>query len=625
MCSHLPDRGDHYRRKAGGEMNPALSGYCNCVLRVNVSNGLFSTEPLPENILRLLLGGKGMGAYYLYRELKPGTDPLGPDNLLILQTGPLTGTPAPTAGRFGSTTKSPATGTYSDSYCGGFFGQTLKYAGYDMVIFSGAASEPVMVVIDNDKVEVRPAAHLWGKTVPETDLALKAEFGHGWQSLVIGPPGEKTSNIASIFNETRALARGGVGAVMGSKKIKAILVRGTGSVHVADPNAFDRANQLAHRAVRMSSSISRMKTEGTANILEFINIGGALPTRNFQQGQFEGADEINGSAWREKSWKHDYACFGCPIHCSKVTGELDGKVLEGPEYETIYALGSNCAISNQEAIIRMSMLCDEYGIDTISAGAIIAFVMEMFEKDMLTPADLDGIQPRFGDCSAALALMEKIAKVEGCGVWISQGVASIAEKYPEAKPFAMHVKGLEMPAYHPNAAKGMALGFAVSERGACHLRGAPLTEVFGGADPLTTQGKARLFRDHQSDSALWNSAVLCYFPSFGMSLKELCQLVNAATGFQYASVHEFEHVGERINTLCRLFNIREGFTRAQDTLPARNLSQPMPDGPARGQVVELDVMLDEYYELMGWDKHGIPTASTLHELGLTQLIQETSL
>lgn len=601
-------------------MNPTLSGYCNRVLRVDVGKGRSSVEPLPEDTLRLLLGGKGLGAYYLYKELKPGTDPLGPENLLILHTGPLTGTTAPTAGRFGSTTKSPATGTYSDSYCGGFFGQTLKYAGYDLAIFSGAASEPVLVVIDNDKIELRSAAHLWGKTITETDLALKAEFGPGWQSLVIGPPGEKLTNIASIFNETRALARGGVGAVMGSKKIKAIVARGTGTVHVADRKAFDRANQLAYRAIRMSSSISRMKVEGTANILEFINVGGALPTRNFQQGQFEGADEICGTAWRENSWKRDYACFGCPINCSKVTAELDGKVLEGPEYETIYALGSNCAISDRDTITRMSMLCDEYGIDTISAGATVAFVMEMCEKGLLTSAELDGIQPRFGDCVSALALIEKMAKVEGCGIWLSQGVAAIAEKYPAAKPFAMHVKGLEMPAYHPNAAKGMALGYAISERGACHLRGAPLTEVFGGADPLTTHGKARLFRDHQADAALWNSATLCYFPSFGMNLKELCQLVNAATGFNYTSVHEFETVGERISTLCRLFNTREGFARAQDTLPARNLSQPLADGPARGHVVELEPMLDEYYALMGWDKNGLPGAERIRELGLETML-----
>jgi aldehyde:ferredoxin oxidoreductase len=401
---------------------------------------------------------------------------------------------------------------------------------------------------------------------------------------------------------------------MGSKRIKAILVRGSGTVKVHDRAAFDRANQLAYRAVRMSSSISRLKVEGTANILEFINMVGALPTRNFQSGQFAGADEISGDAWRKQSWKRDYACFGCPINCSKVTREVDGKQLEGPEFETIYALGSNCAIADQDAIIRMALLCDEYGIDTISAGAVVAFVMEAHEKGIIPAADLDGLEPRFGDCRTALTLIEKMAKVEGCGIWLNAGVAKIAERYPAAKPFAMHVKGLEMPAYHPNAAKGMALGYAISERGACHLRGAPLTEVLGGADPLTITGKARLFRDHQSESALYNSVVLCHFPSFGMTLKELYQLVNATTGFEIADVHEFEKIGERINTLCRLFNTREGFARAQDTLPERNLRQPMPDGPARGQVVELDPMLDEYYALMGWNANGEPLPQTLEKL-----------
>ncbi len=601
-------------------MNPVQAGYRNRVVRVNVGSGAVAFEPLPGQALRPLLGGKGLAAYYLYRELNPGTDPLGPDNLLIFQTGPLTGTTAPTAGRFGCTTKSPATGTYCDSYSGGFFGQTLKYAGYDLAIFSGAASAPVMVVIDDDRIEIRPADHLWGKTVSETVATLRQSFGPDWQSVVIGPAGERLAHIAGIFNETRALARGGVGAVMGSKKIKAIIVRGTGRVQVHSRTAFDRANQLAHRAVRMSSAISRMKGEGTANILEFVNTIGALPTRNFQSGQFSGADEISGHAWRQKSWKHDYACFGCPIACSKVTRPVDGRVLEGPEYETIYALGSNCALADHDAIIRLNLLCDEYGIDTISAGAIVAFVMEMFEKGVVTSGDLDGIEPRFGNGEAALALMDKLARVEGCGVLLSRGVAAIAEQYPAARDYAMHVKGLEMPAYHPSAAKGVALGYAVSERGACHLRGAPLTEVLGGADPLATGGKARLFRDHQAEGALWNSAVLCCFPGYGMTLKELWQLVNAATGFEYATVREFETMGERISTLCRLFNTREGFDRRHDTLPPRNLAQPMPDGPARGHVVELSPMLDEYYALVGWDASGVPTRATLQELGLAELL-----
>jgi len=602
-------------------MDQRHSGYCDCILRVNLTTGSVTREPLPsEEAMRSLLGGKGLGAYLLYNEISAGVDPLSPEIPLIFNVGPLTGTNAPTAGRFGSTTKSPATNTYSDSYCGGYFGQIMKYAGYDAIVVTGAASEPVMVVIDNDEVEIRPARHLWGKTIPQATGQLRGAFGPGWESLVIGPPGEKRSNIASIFNDTRALARGGVGAVMGSKNLKAIVAHGTGKVYVADRGRYDRAHQLATRAIRMSSAITRMTADGTANILEFINIIGALPTRNFQQGQFEGADEISGTAFSEKSWVKKYACFGCPIACSKITKPVEGKVLEGPEYETIFAVGSNCAIGSQEGIIRLSLVCDEYGIDTISAGGIIGFVMELYEKGFITAAELDGIQPCWGDCLAAHALMEKMGKMEGCGTWLSEGVAAIARRYPGSEAFAMHTKGLEMPAYHPNAAKGMALGYAVSECGASHLRGAPLTEVLGGADPLTIKGKAHLFRDHQAESALWNSAVLCCFPGFGMSLKELWQLVNATTGFDYSSVKEFELLGERVSTLARLFNTREGLTRKQDTLPARNLSQPMPHGPAKGQVVELEPMLDEYYNLVGWDAEGVPTHQQLHKLGLDRLI-----
>ena len=606
-------------------MNLRQRGYNDCILRADLSTATFEKEPLPEAAMRPLLGGKGLGAYLLLRAAPAGVAPLSPENPLILNTGPLTGTTAPTGGRLGSTTVSPATGTYSDAYCGGFVGQMIKYAGYDALLLKGAAAEPALLVIDDGHVELREAHSLWGKTIHETTEALRAQFGPGWQSLVIGPPGEKRANIASIFNDTRALARGGVGAVMGSKNLKAIVVRGSGTVQVADRKRFERALQLATRAIRMSSSITRMKTDGTANILEFINAVGALPTRNFRQAQFEAADEITGSAFRKNEWVHDYACFGCPIACSKVTRPVDGKPLEGPEYETTFALGSNCAVGDRQAIIRMSQLCDEYGIDTISAGGVVGFVMELFEEGLVTAADLDGIAPRFGDCQAAVALVGKMARVEGCGEWLSQGVARIAERHPAAAGYAMHVKGLEMPAYHPNGAKGIALAYAISERGADHGRGAPLSEVLGGGDPLTTVGKAQLFREHQAESALWNSAVLCYFPSFGMSLKELWQLVDGGTGFDYGSVREFELVGERISTLCRIFNAREGFDRRHDTLPARNLSQPLAEGPARGHVVELDLMLDEYYQRMGWDENGLPTAARLRELGLAELLSPQAL
>ena len=592
--------------------------YCDRLLRIDLTNGKIENTPLPTDAMPLILGGKGLGAWLLYHEQGAGIDPLSPENHLIFHNGPLTGTSAPTAGRFGCTTRSPATGTYSDSYCGGYWGQTLKYAGYDGLVLTGAASEPVILLIDGKQVQIESADRFWGLSVTETTHQLWEQFGRDWQSLVIGPPGERQRNIAGIFNETRALARGGVGAVMGSKNLKAILVRGQGYVQVYDPEKYQRALQLAFRAVRMSSETTLLSREGTPNILEIVNVMGALPTRNYQSGNFEAAEDVSGWSFREHEWVKPYACFGCPIACGKYTRPFDdGKVIEGPEYETIFAFGPNCAIGDRETIMQLNWWCDEYGLDTISAGGVVGFVMEAFERGMIDAKDLDGIEPRFGVAEAALALVEKMARVEGCGEWLSQGVAVIAERYPDANDFAMHVKGLEMPAYHPNAAKGTALAYAISERGACHLRGAPLGELFSGAaEPLNIEGKPKMFRDHQADKAVWNSACLCYFPGYGMKLKELWQLVNAATGFDYASVGELELVGERISTLARLINVREGFTRVQDTLPTRNLSQPLIVGSGGGQIVDLAPMLDEYYRLMGWNQNGVPSPQRLQELSL---------
>jgi aldehyde:ferredoxin oxidoreductase len=604
-------------------MNLKQRAYCDRILRIDLTTGEIAVTPLPAEVMPLLLGGKGLGAWLLYTEQPAGVDPLGPDNHLIFHNGPLTGTTAPTAGRFGLTTRSPATSTYFDAYCGGYWGQMLKYAGYDALVVTGAASSPVMIVIDDDVVEIRPADHLWGTTVTAATDAIWENLGRDWQSLVIGPPGERQRNVAGIFNESRALARGGVGAVMGSKHLKAIAVRGTGAVQAHDQPAYERALQLAFRAVRMSSKTTMLSREGTANILEIIDVMGALPTRNFQSGQFEQSDEIAGFAFREKNWKKDYACFGCPIACGKWTAPLDdGTVIEGPEYETIFALGSNCAIGSRETLIKLNWYCDEFGMDTISTGGVLGFVMEMFQRGIITADALDGITPRWGDGPAALALVEKMAKVEGCGEWLAQGVAAIAERYPDAQPFAMHVKGLEMPAYHPNAAKGTALAYAISERGACHLRGAPLGELFSGvADPLVIEGKPQLFRDNQADTAVWDSACLCLFPGNGMSLKELWQLVTAATGFEYPTVSDLQRLGERVSTLARLFNVREGLARAQDTLPERNLKQAMENGPAAGHVVELEPMLNDYYRIMGWDENGIPTPERLRVLGLAEWLE----
>ena len=333
-------------------------GYADCILRVNLTTKTWSTDRLDPQLMRLLLGGKGLGAYHLYKELAPHTDPLAPANPLIFVVGPLTGTIAPTAGRFGVVTKSPATHTFLDSYCGGFFGQTMKFAGYDAIIVEGASPEPVSLVIDDEKIRLQSANDLWGSTTTEATRKLKGALGEGFQTAVIGPPGERMAPIAGIFSDERTAGRGGAGAVMGSKKLKAIAIRGTGSVTVDDPVEFDEAAWIAYRMLRMSNQIKRMSDDGTANILGLVNAAGALPTRNFQEGQFEHSSEMTGDVWRREYWTRTIGCHGCPIYCSKVARAKTRPLsIDGPDYETIWAVGVNCGLTDKEAIVYSNYLC----------------------------------------------------------------------------------------------------------------------------------------------------------------------------------------------------------------------------------------------------------------------------
>lgn len=595
-------------------------GYMNNILRVDLSTGKVTTEQLDEKIMPLVLGGKGLASLMLYQELAPHTDPLAPEVPLIFAVGPLTGTTAPTAGRLGVFTKSPATGTILDSYAGGFFGQTMKWAGYDAMVMTGKAATPKILVINNDKIRLDDAAEIWGLgTMAATDR-LRAKFGSEFRTAVIGPAGERMAPIAGIFCDLRTAGRGGAGAVMGSKNLKGVAVRGTGSVAVHDPAMFQEMVWVANRMLRMSSQIKRMRDHGTANIVELINAAGGLPTRNFQSGQFEGHKELWGETWTEDYWKESAACFGCGIGCTKIAQHKKyGYRIDGPEYETIFAVGSNCGVTDREAIIEVNYLCDDYGIDTISVGVIISFVMELYQRGLVKAADLDGIEAKFGSGEALVALTQKICTGEGIGQKLQHGVREFSKNYPGSEAFAMHVKGLELPGYLPRGAKGVGLSYAISERGACHLHGSPLSELMGGADPLAVSGKAALFKMNQLDIAVIDSAILCYFTKFGFTLKEVWQMINPCTGFNYRNPRELEKVGERATTLARLFNVREGFSKKDDTLPARCLTEPLPSGPAKGQIVELDEMRSEYYQLMGWDENGIPTAEKLRDLHLVEI------
>jgi len=611
-------------------MNNMNRGYMGKILRVDLTDESHTVQPLDDKIAFLLLGGKGLGIWLLYKSTHAHVDPLSSDNPVIFATGPLTGTLAPNS-RFCLVSKSPATGAVDDSYCGGFFGPELKFSGYDALVVLGRSDNPTVLVIDDGDVRFESAQGIWGRSTFDTEGILKKRLGKDFKMAEIGPAGEKCSPIAGAFSEGRSAGRGGIGAVMGSKKLKAVAVRGAHPVRVYDPKNFQKMTWIAYRALRMNEvTVRSLPDFGTSNILLTINETGALPTRNFQTGRFEGADRISGEAFRERLWKKDFACsMGCTIKCSKIAFLKDepykGTMIDGPDYETIFSLGSNCGVDDVEAISYANYLCDLYGIDTISTGNIIGFLMELHEKGIISTEELEGIDATWGSSEALVNLVRKIGEGEGIGAVLQLGVKELSERYKGSEDFAMHVKGLEMPAYEPRAAQGMGLCYAISERGACHLRaytaGAELLGYGGGADPRTyDRAKVQLAVDRQDEKAVVDSSVLCFFTLFGMRLKELYQMIVPCTGFSYKDVSELKRLGARVITLARLFNIREGFGRKDDTLPERSLMEPLTEGPSAGQVVHLEQMLNDYYELRGWDSNGDPTKETVRDLELDRIL-----
>jgi len=606
-------------------------GYAGAVLRINLKLGRTKVEQLEEDIARLLLGGKGLGSYLLYKTAPKGVDPLSPQNPLIFATGPLTGTLAPSSGRFCVVTKSPTTGTMNDSHCGGFFGPELKYTGFDAVVIEDSSDEPVYLLIKNGEAELQPANGVWGKTTVETETTLRKNLGEEYRVASIGPCGERCSPIAGILTDMRSAGRGGTGAVMGSKKLKAIAVKGSKPVGVHNQGKFEKMAWIAQRALRMNETTVRSLPEyGTANILMMINQTGALPTRNFQTGRFPEAEKISGETLRDTLWVRDIACMGCTIKCSKIAAlkaePYLGTKVDGPDYETLFSLGSNCGVGDAEAIAYTNHLCDLYGMDTISTGCIIAFTMELYEKGILTRKELGGVDAKWGSPGALVALTESIGKGVGAGNLLQWGVRNMSERLPGSEPFALHVKGLEVPGYEPRAAQGMGLGYAVSDRGGCHLRaytaGTELCGYGGGADPKAyDQGKVQLAIDREDEKAVVDSAVICFFTLFGMRLKEVYQMIEPCTGFNYGSVRELKNLGARVVSLTRMFNVREGFERKDDTLPKRFLENPLPDGPAKGEVVHLEPMVQAYYELRGWDENGVPTSETLKSLQIDKILK----
>lgn len=586
---------------------------------VDLTSREVAFEPIDEQWAHDYLGGRGFGVRLLCDLVDPKVDPLSPENVLIFATGALTGTAAPTAGRFSVVTKSPLTGTIFDANSGGFWGPDFKGCGLDALILKGAADRPVYLSMTAEGIEIRDAADLWGLDVPQTTDLLRERHGKGVKVATIGPAGENLTLVAAIMNDYhRAAARGGVGAVMGSKKLKAIVADGSKKVTLADRSAYLFVMKEAQRKLSQSPVTSKgLPQFGTGGLLNVMNSFGLLGTNNFRQGQFDRADDVSGEAVTERILDRKKPCFACPIACGRET-HVGTKTGEGPEFETIYAFGPMCLVGDLEQIALTGYLCNDLGIDSISMGVTIACALELAERGLLDAPACWGDGLRLQDW------VRQTAYREGIGDLLAAGSVRLAERFG-APETAMAVKGLELPAYDPRGAKGIGLAYATSNRGGCHMRAYMIGfEILGlpkRIDRFSPYGKATLCAFQQNVNAALDSLVACRFLESATNESHYARLLAAATGHDYRS-EDMLTIGERIWNLERLFNNAAGFTRADDTLPDRLLHEPLQTGPSKGQVVELDIMLDEYYAVRGWDDEGRPTPAKLQELGIQHALAE---
>ncbi len=606
-------------------------GWMGKILRVNLNNGSCKFEEIDRQRLKNFIGGRGLGMSYLLEELDPKVDPLSPENKLIMMTGPLTGTIAPTGARYMVMTKSPLTGAVTCSNSGGQFPTMLKRTGIDGIILEGKSDKPVYLWVQEGAVELRDAEHLWGKSTHETDQEICAETLNETKVACIGPAGENGVLFASIMNDKdRAAGRSGVGAVMGAKKLKAIAVYGTKKVPLHDENLF---KSLAKEYLNKFKDTYKdhpppLRTFGTAVTITGTQNIGVLPTRNFQQGTFEHWEAIGGEALTERFLVRPKACFSCPIACGRVTKIADGPYQgegEGPEYETVYSLGSDCGIGDLAALTKANYVCNEMGLDTISMGATVACAMEMYEKGILSES-IVGRPLRFGDGDGLIEMCRKTALREGFGDQLAQGSLRLATAYGHPE-LAIVARGQEFAGYDPRGEKGMGLAYATSPIGASHMRGDPAyIEILGVPmliDPLTWEDKPQLVKDWQDVFAVIDSAGLCVFFSIRNYVTQtkdirpegIMKLLNAATGTDY-DMDTLMQAAERIFNAERLFLCKAGFSAKDDTLPMRIVKEPLPDGPAKGHVCELDKMLPIYYRVRAWQSDGWPTPEKLKELGL---------
>ncbi|MDP1531126.1 aldehyde ferredoxin oxidoreductase family protein [Rhodoferax sp.] len=611
------------------------------ILRVNLSAGTVKSEPLNMEWAQAYIGSRGLGTKYLVEEVDATVDPLSAENKIIWATGPLTGTMASTGGRYTVITKGPLTGAIACSNSGGYWGAEFKMAGWDMVIFEGKSAKPVYLYVNDDLAELRDASHLWGKSVWETEEIIKKGLQDPLTRVSsIGKAGENGVLFAAVVNDLhRAAGRSGVGAVMGSKNLKAIAVRGTKGVgNIKDPKAFMAATKAAKKVLADNGVTGTgLPAMGTQVLMSVINEVGGLPTRNHQDSQFEGAMDIGAEAMAKPratdGKKHlvtNQACFGCTIACGRISKMDEGHfTIEnkpqyrgangGLEYEAAWALGAANGVNDLECLQYANLLCNEEGIDPISFGATVGAVMELYGMGVLTKEQI-GIEAPFGSARALAFLAEETVNGRGFGKEIGQGSKRLTAKYGHPE-LSMSSKGQEFPAYDGRAIQGIGLAYATSNRGGCHLRGYTIaSEILGipvKTDPLESQGKPELVKAFQDATAAFDSSGLCIFTTFAWGLQDLAPQISAACGDQY-TIEELAKIGERIWNMEREFNNRAGFTKADDSLPARltTAAEACKTGPAKGKFNELATMLPLYYEARGWDPEGRPTAATKERLSL---------
>jgi aldehyde:ferredoxin oxidoreductase len=590
-----------------------MDGYAGKIVYADLTEGKVTIKPTPPELKKEYIGGRGFGIRLLTDMVDPTIEPLSEKNVLIYAAGPLTGTGIPLGSRYEVSTIAPLTGTAMSANSGGVFGWKMKMAGFDAVVVTGKAKTPVYILLDNGKAALRDASHLWGKTTGQTTDAIANELNDkSVRVSCIGPAGEKLVLFACIINEkTRAAGRGGVGAVMGSKNLKAIAARGDLPIKPSDEAQLDVVKERVRKKIEENGIEKALHNFGTAVLVNIINENYVLPTRNFQTAHFPEAEKISGETMAKTILKRPKGCYACIVQCGRVH-EFDGEAGEGPEYEPDWGFGADCGIDDLKVVARANNICNEYGLDAISTPATIACLMEMAEKGYVKHP------VRFGDTEGMLKLVEQIGKRESIGNELAEGSFRFASSYGHPE-FSMSSKKQELPAYDPRGIQGYGLATATSVRGGDHVYGYMISPEILGApeklDPYVTTGKAAWVKTFQDLTAGIDATGMCLFTSFALDAQDYADLLTATTGITIDPAGLLK-VGERIWNLQKLYNIRRGFGRKDDTLPARLLNEPLKEGAPAGQVWRRDGMLDEYYAVRGWDKEGTPTPEKRRELGI---------